>query len=91
MNEETYNDATESLYGPPSLIKGEGLQDARKIAEAAYQHGYSDCLRINRAGRLIENDPFLDALRKAVERKRKKLVRSGTVEPTNEEEAGWVR
>jgi len=80
-----------NIFGPPSIIKGETLDDPRQIAETAYQNGYADAMRMNRAGRIIERDPFLDLLRKRVEQIRKEKIQSGEIKPANKEEMGWAR
>lgn len=81
---------TKSIFGPPSLIKGAGLENPEEIAKAAYEHGYEDSLRINRAGRLVEDDPVLDMFRQRVEKIRKEKIKSGEIEPANAEELGWI-
>lgn len=81
---------TINIFGPPSIIKGSELDDPKEIAKAAYKHGYSDSMRMNRAGHLVEDDPVLDLFRKRVEEIRKEKIKRGEIEPANDEERRWV-
>lgn len=86
MRVGTYNDL---LCSPPSLIRGAQYPISDKeerILDAAYRHGYTDAMRMNRAGRLVEDDPFLDFMRKRVEEIRKEKIKKGLIEPSTKEE-----
>ena len=80
---------TVNIFGPPSLtpgIKYPISEREERIRELAYNQGYSDSMRMNRAGRLVENDPFLDILRKRMEEIRKDGIRKGRIKPVTKEE-----
>ena len=62
-----------------------------ELLNKGYDKGQKDALRMNRKGRLVEDDPFLDLLRNRVKQIRKDLVKKGRVEPVTEEERGWLR
>ena len=81
---ENYN-----LFGRPSLVPGVEypLSDKEeKLLDAGYKKGYEDSMRMNRAGRLVENDPFLNVLRERVEEIRKEKIKSGEIEPATKKE-----
>lgn len=83
-----------NLFGRPSLVPGVEypLSDREEeLLDAGYQKGHDDSLRINRAGRIVEEDPFLNVLRKRLKQIRKNLVKKGRVEPVTEEEQGWLK
>ena len=81
-----------NIFGPPSLtpgIKYPITEEAERIRQLAYSQGYSDAMRMNRAGRLVEDDPFLDVLRKRVEQIRKEKIKKGRIEPATKQERKW--
>ena len=78
-----------NIFGPPSLtpdVQYPITEAEERIRKLAYSQGYSDAMRMNRAGRLVEDDPFLDVLRKRVEEIRKEKIKKGHIEPANKEE-----
>lgn len=81
-----------NLFGRPSLtpsVEYPLTDKEERLLDKAFQQGYSDCMRMNRAGRLVEDDPFLDVLRERVEQIRKEKVKSGKIEPANKKERKW--
>lgn len=83
-----------NLFGAPSLTPGIPYpisEREERIRQQAYKQGDSDRMRMNRAGHLIENDPFLEVLRERVEQIRKEKIKKGRIEPANEKEERWVR
>jgi hypothetical protein len=83
-----------NLFGRPSLVPGVEypISDREEeLLNKGYDKGQKDALRMNRKGRLVEDDPFLDLLRNRVKQIRKDLVKKGRVEPVTEEERGWLR
>lgn len=84
---ENYN-----IFGPPSLIKGVDYPVSYKderLLNTAYKHGFNDAMRMNRAGHLVEDDPFLDVLRQRVEQIRKEKIKKGRIEPATKQEKKW--
>ena len=82
-----------NIYGRPSLIPGVQYpisEREERLLDIAYQKGYSDSMRMNRAGRLVENDPLLDILRKRMEEIRRDGIRKGKIKPVTEEERALV-
>lgn len=95
-NETDSNIATppenSNIFGPPSLTPGVQYpitEAEERIRQLAYSQGNSDCMRMNRAGHLVEDDPFLDIMRKRVEQIRKEEIKKGRIKPATKEERKW--
>ena len=82
-----------NIFGPPSLTPGIQYPisaETEQIRQLAYSQGYSDAMRMNRAGHLVEDGPFLDIMRKRVEEIRKEGIKKGRIKPATKEERELV-